>query len=203
MARHRSRLNAKQRQASSDIAEARRTTRIRCFVSTLDSSTDAPPILSNRQLPPLSVLLFFLLSSTSQRAYFYRGSFRGYRFISYIVPLQIPPWIIFGDVDFCWSRSLIDYCTLSDVVRYSLYSFRRRGTLLIVWKICGKAKLMIQKTNKYIPRRNKYILENILLNIFKFYILKYTIKVDKNLPFLIYFKICSLYIWWNRKKINL
>ena len=35
---------------------------------------------------------------------------------------------------------------------------------------------MIQKTNKNIPRRNKYILENILLNIFKFYILKYTIK---------------------------
>ena len=35
---------------------------------------------------------------------------------------------------------------------------------------------MIQKTNKNIPRRNKYILENILLNIFKFYILKYIIK---------------------------
>ena len=34
---------------------------------------------------------------------------------------------------------------------------------------------MIQKTNKNI-RRNKYILENILLNIFKFYILKYIIK---------------------------
>ena len=30
---------------------------------------------------------------------------------------------------------------------------------------------MFQETNKYIPRRNKYILENILLNIFKFYIL--------------------------------
>ena len=27
-----------------------------------------------------------------------------------------------------------------------------------------------------IPRRNKYILENILLNIFEFYILKYIIK---------------------------
>ena len=37
-------------------------------------------------------------------------------------------------------------------------------------------KLMIQNTNKNIPRRNKYILENILLNIFKFYILKYIIK---------------------------
>ena len=37
------------------------------------------------------------------------------------------------------------------------------------------------------PRRNKYILENILLNIFKFYILKYIIKIEKNLPFLIYF----------------
>ena len=35
---------------------------------------------------------------------------------------------------------------------------------------------MIQKTNKNIPRRNKYTLENILLNIFKFYILKYIIK---------------------------
>ena len=32
---------------------------------------------------------------------------------------------------------------------------------------------MIQKTNKNIRRRNKYILENKLLNIFKFYILKY------------------------------
>ena len=37
-------------------------------------------------------------------------------------------------------------------------------------------KLTIQNTNKNIPRRNKYILENILLNIFKFYILKYIIK---------------------------
>ena len=53
---------------------------------------------------------------------------------------------------------------------------------------------MIQKTNKYMPRRNKYILENILLNIFKFYILKYIIKIEKNLLFLIYFKIYSLYI---------
>ena len=35
---------------------------------------------------------------------------------------------------------------------------------------------MFQKTNKNIPRRNKYISENILLNIFKFYILKYFIK---------------------------
>ena len=35
---------------------------------------------------------------------------------------------------------------------------------------------MIQKTNKNIPRRNKYILENILSNVFKFYILKYIIK---------------------------
>ena len=39
---------------------------------------------------------------------------------------------------------------------------------------------MIQKTNKYMPRREKYILENILLNIFKFYILKYIIKIEKN-----------------------
>ena len=35
---------------------------------------------------------------------------------------------------------------------------------------------MIQETNKNIPRRNKYISENILSNIFKFYILKYIIK---------------------------
>ena len=35
---------------------------------------------------------------------------------------------------------------------------------------------MIQKANKNIPRGNKYILENVLLNIFKFYILKYIIK---------------------------
>ena len=36
---------------------------------------------------------------------------------------------------------------------------------------------MIHKTNKnIIPRRNKYILENVLLNIFKFYILKYIVK---------------------------
>ena len=35
---------------------------------------------------------------------------------------------------------------------------------------------MIQKTNKNIPRGNTYILENILLNIFTFYILKYIIK---------------------------
>ena len=48
---------------------------------------------------------------------------------------------------------------------------------------------MIQKTNKYMPRRNRYIFENILLNKFKFYILKYIIKIDKNLPFLIYFKV--------------
>ena len=35
---------------------------------------------------------------------------------------------------------------------------------------------MIQKTNKNILRRNEYILENILLNTFKFYVLKYIIK---------------------------
>ena len=38
------------------------------------------------------------------------------------------------------------------------------------------AKLMIQNINENIPRRYKYILETILLNIFKFYILKYIIK---------------------------
>ena len=35
---------------------------------------------------------------------------------------------------------------------------------------------MIQKTDKNISLWNKYILENILLNIFKFYTLKYIIK---------------------------
>ena len=35
---------------------------------------------------------------------------------------------------------------------------------------------MIQETSKNIPRRNKYILEDILLNIFKFCILKYIVK---------------------------
>ena len=35
---------------------------------------------------------------------------------------------------------------------------------------------MIQNTNKNISRRIKYILENILLNICNFYILKYIIK---------------------------
>ena len=42
-------------------------------------------------------------------------------------------------------------------------------------KFAEHQKLIIQK-KKNIPRRNKYILENILLNIFKFYILKYIIK---------------------------
>ena len=50
----------------------------------------------------------------------------------------------------------------------------------LIWKICGTSKSMIQKTNENIPRRNKYILENILLNIFKFYILKYIIKFLQN-----------------------
>ena len=35
---------------------------------------------------------------------------------------------------------------------------------------------MIRNTNKNMPHRNKYILENILLNILEFYILKYIIK---------------------------
>ena len=58
---------------------------------------------------------------------------------------------------------------------------------------------MIQKTNKNIPRRNKYILENMLLNIFKFYILKYVIKFlqshdnnkKKNLAFIISRNTCK------------
>ena len=48
---------------------------------------------------------------------------------------------------------------------------------------------MIQRTNKYIPNRNKYILENMLLNIFKFYILKYIIKIYRfrySLKYVIY-----------------
>ena len=57
---------------------------------------------------------------------------------------------------------------------------------------------MIQKTNKYIPRRNKYILEDILLNIFKFYILKYIIKIGRFWYVLKY----VVYIF-DRKKINL
>ena len=43
---------------------------------------------------------------------------------------------------------------------------------------------MIQKTNKNIPRRKKYILENMLLNIFKFYILKYQYIVKYIVKFL-------------------
>ena len=35
---------------------------------------------------------------------------------------------------------------------------------------------MIQKASKNFPRGNKYILENVLLNIFEFYILKYIVK---------------------------
>ena len=60
--------------------------------------------------------------------------------------------------------------------------FWRQGTLLVIWKICGTPKLMIQNANKHIPRRNKYILENILLNIFKNYlkIIKYKIKIVIN-----------------------
>ena len=58
---------------------------------------------------------------------------------------------------------------------------------------------MIQKTNKNIPRRNKYILENMLLNIFKFYILKYIIKFlqsrdnnkKKNSAFIISWNTCK------------
>ena len=38
------------------------------------------------------------------------------------------------------------------------------------------AKINDPKNKQNILRRNKYILENILLNIFKFYILKYIIK---------------------------
>ena len=58
---------------------------------------------------------------------------------------------------------------------------------------------MFQKTNKNIPRTKKYILENILLNIFKFYILKYIIKFlqsqdnnnKKNLAFIVSRNTCK------------
>ena len=58
----------------------------------------------------------------------------------------------------------------------------------MVWKIGGTPKLTIQKTNKNIPRRNKYILENILLTSF----------------FTIFFSILrnKRYLWGS-KKINL
>ena len=52
-------------------------------------------------------------------------------------------------------------------------TFLKSGNTFDYMKNLRNTKLMIQKTNKNIPRRNKYILENISLNIFKFYISKY------------------------------
>ena len=54
-------------------------------------------------------------------------------------------------------------------------TFLKSGNTFDYMKNLRNAKWS-KKTNKNIPRRNKYILENILLNIFKFYILKYIIK---------------------------
>ena len=62
-----------------------------------------------------------------------------------------------------------------NIVVLNLFEVREYH-FLTIWKICGTPKLMIQKTKKNMPRKNKYILENILLNIFKFYILKYIVK---------------------------
>ena len=39
---------------------------------------------------------------------------------------------------------------------------------------------MTQKTNKNVPRRNKYILENILIKYLEIYTLKYIIKFLQN-----------------------
>ena len=124
----------------------------------------------------------------------------------------------------CLRSFLQDPRELESLEQWFLTFLKFQGTLLIIRKICGTPKLMIQNTNKNMPRRNRYILENILLNryilanillnryilenillnryilanillnIFKFYILKYIIKIEKNLPFLIHFKIYSLYI---------
>ena len=50
---------------------------------------------------------------------------------------------------------------------------------MIVFNNLRNAKINDPK-NKNIPRRNKSILENILLNMFKFYTLKYIIKFLQN-----------------------
>ena len=86
----------------------------------------------------------------------------------------------------CIGGCLIESCCFDiniicdiDVFIIYFYSYRVEQwflIFLIVWKICWTSKLMIKRTNKNMPRRNKYILENILLNIFRFYILKYIIK---------------------------
>ena len=56
---------------------------------------------------------------------------------------------------------------------------------------------MFQKTNKYILRRNKYILENILLNIFK-NIIKYIFKLNINKYIIKYIIIIKyIFIFWN------
>ena len=64
-------------------------------------------------------------------------------------------------------------CTFVSLEQWFLI-FLKSGNTFDYMK--NSPKLTIQKTNKNIPRRSKYILENILLNIFKFYILKYIIK---------------------------
>ena len=52
----------------------------------------------------------------------------------------------------------------------------KSGNTLDYMKNLRNTKINDPEINKNLPRRNKYILENILLNIFKFCILKYIIK---------------------------
>ena len=69
-------------------------------------------------------------------------------------------------------------CILN-VIKHILHQwfliFSKSGNTFDYMKNLRNTKIN-EKTNKNIPRKNKYILENILLNIFKFYILKCIIK---------------------------
>ena len=65
--------------------------------------------------------------------------------------------------------------TVDNVILWFL-TFLKSGNTLDYMKNLRNTKINDPKTNKNIPRRNKYILENILLNIFKFCILKYIIE---------------------------
>ena len=71
-------------------------------------------------------------------------------------------------------------CSVRNSKAVVLNLFEVREHFWLYEKFAEHQKLMIQKTNKNIPRRNKSILENILLNIFKFYILKYIIKFPQS-----------------------
>ena len=55
-------------------------------------------------------------------------------------------------VDFQFSSSV--FSISRPVLKEVWLTFWSQGTLLIVWKICGTVKLMIQNTNENIPRRN-------------------------------------------------